>query len=107
MTWDGKERRDCHQGCPALTKSDITDIAENAADKAVHKVFLFTGTDLGVPGEVSALQKDRAFTRRQREASEQFGPMVRRAGLAAGIGMAVTGGAWLFWETVKNTISSG
>ena len=67
-----------------MTKDEIREIAHEAAEHAVQEVFVRYGIDATHPIEV---QKDFAYLRSARKASESVGPTVKRAL----IGLFVTG----------------
>ena len=67
-----------------MTRDEIREVAHEAAEHAVQEVFLRYGIDPSSPIEV---QKDFAYLRRSRAASESVGPIVKRTL----IGILVTG----------------
>ena len=67
-----------------MTEEQVREIAHEAAEHAVREVFVRYGIDATHPIEV---QKDFAYLRGARSASESVGPVVRRTL----IGLFVTG----------------
>lgn len=81
-----------------MTRDDIESIAEEAADKAIHRLFLTLGIDMTDTKEVIALQSDLKHVRAWRESTKT----VKEHALKTAIGVIVAGGlGWvglLFWK---------
>jgi hypothetical protein len=81
-----------------MSKDDIEAIAEEAADKAIHRLFLTLGIDVTDSKDVIALQADLKHVRVWRESTKT----VKDHALRTAIGVIVAGGlGWiglLFWK---------
>ena len=88
-----------------MTPDEVRGITREAAREAVRELIsealrsehLKLGVASDTGDAVIALQKDFAFLRRQRLASEEMGPMIRKAV----IGAVVTGALALTWVAFK------
>lgn len=72
------------------------DVAREAADNAVKKVFAILGVDVDVPKEVEEFRKDLRFGAAMRKASEK--------GTLAMVGVIVAGGVAALWAGVAGSI---
>lgn len=70
-----------------MSHDEIREIAEEAADKAVRKMFLAFGLDLADPKEIIAFQDDLRHVRVWRESTEA----AKRHALKTVIGVLITG----------------
>ncbi|MEY8241673.1 MAG: hypothetical protein RPT25_15105 [Cycloclasticus sp.] len=70
--------------------SEITKAIEAASEKGITKALLRIGVDIANPIEV---QKDLAFARKQREASEQITRFTKRTML----GLVIVGACSMLW----------
>ncbi|MEH6345002.1 MAG: hypothetical protein V7785_07955 [Bermanella sp.] len=76
---------------------EITKAIEASAEKGVGKALISLGVDVGNPLEV---QKDLAFVRRQRQASEQVTKLARRTIIS----LVIVGSLGVFWAGLKDAI---
>ena len=76
-----------------MTREEMTEIADKAADKAIKEMLLALGIDAYSPDEIKAFQKDAAFTRSLRESSEA----VKRKAILTAVGVFVTGMLGYLW----------
>ena len=56
-----------------VTEAEAKRIAEEAAERAVRKVYAILGTNLDDPVQVRALQQDLVFARQNRVTSQRIG----------------------------------
>jgi hypothetical protein len=70
-----------------MTRSEIEEIAEEAADKAIHRLFLTLGYNVQDPEVLMVLQEDLRFARKWRGAYETTSQHT----LKTAIGVIVTG----------------
>lgn len=82
-------------GCPAL---DRCDLADDAAEKAVRKVFAILGVDVDQPESVESFRKDLRAAQSIRKASDH----AYLAGLAVIIGAALTA----LWHGIKALLTA-
>lgn len=71
----------------AVTHDEVRQIAEEAAEKALEKMFLTLGVNASDPDAVLSTQKDLAHLRAWRESMET----VKRRGIGAAVAFIVTG----------------
>ncbi len=76
-----------------ITNSEVRDIAEQVAKATVKEFFLALGVNADDPDAVIAVQKDFAYLRAWREASDT----VKRKGIGAAVTIVVTGMLGLIW----------
>lgn len=81
-----------------LTPEELKVLMEKAAEQGTKKAFVEMGLNTKDPFET---QKDMAFLRSQRQASEQLGPMVRRTVITAVITGLITA-AWVGFQLMVN-----
>ena len=75
-----------------MSRDEIETVAEEAADKAIHRLFLTVGIDVTDPKAVIAFQDDLRHVRRWREATQT----AQQHALRTAIGVLVTGAmGWL------------
>ncbi len=75
-----------------LSHDEVRLIAEEAAERALEKLFLTLGVNVADPDAVIATQEDLAHLRAWRESIKT----VKRKGLGAAVAFIVTGGlGWL------------
>lgn len=67
--------------------------AEEAADRAIGKLFLTLGVDLSDPKAVIAFQDDLRFLANWRESTQA----VKRKALLTAVGVIITGALGYFW----------
>ena len=77
--------------------NEITAAIEASAAKGVGKALLSLGVDVDNPLEV---QKDLAYVRKQRHASEQVTKLARRTIIA----LVIVGSLSMFWAGFKDAI---
>jgi hypothetical protein len=70
-----------------MTKSEMEEIAEQAAQKTLANFFLTVGVDITDPQEVIKFQADMRHIRRWRDANET----VQKHALRTAVGVIVTG----------------
>lgn len=70
-----------------MTRSEMEDVAEQAAQKALQNFFLTVGVDITDPQEVIKFQTDMRHIRRWREANET----IQKHALRTAVGVIVTG----------------
>ena len=70
-----------------MTQDDMSRTAEEAADRAIGKLFLTLGVDLSDPKSVIAFQDDLRFLSNWRESTQA----VKRKALLTAVGMSVAG----------------
>lgn len=76
-----------------MTPDDVNRIAEEAADRALEKLFLTLGVDLSDPKAVIAFQDDLRFLARWRDSTQA----VKRKALLTAVGVIITGALGYFW----------
>jgi hypothetical protein len=76
-----------------MTPDDVNRIAEEAADRALGKLFLTLGVDLSDPKAVIAFQDDLRFLSRWRDSTQA----VKRKALLTAVGVIITGALGYFW----------
>lgn len=80
-----------------VTREDMRDIAEAAAEKTVAKLFLTLGVNTSDPDDIKRFQKDLNYLNGLRESTEA----VKKHSLRAGVSFMVTaalGAVWLKWH---------
>lgn len=81
-----------------MTRSDMEEVAEEAAAKALQNLFLTLGVDVTDPKDIKALHADFKHIRTWRESKE----VVQQHALKTAIGVIITGAlGWLgllFWK---------
>lgn len=81
-----------------MTKEEIETVAEEAADKALHRLFLTIGIDITDPKAVIAFQDDLRHVRTWRESTTT----IKQHALKTAVGVVVTGAlgwlAMIFWK---------
>jgi len=70
-----------------MTREEVEEIAEDAASKALAKLFLALGYDISDPKSVISMQEDLRFARRWRSSTET----VQRNALKAAVTFITTG----------------
>ena len=70
-----------------MTRDDVNKTAEEAADRAIGKLFLTLGVDLSDPKAVIAFQDDLRFLSRWRDSTQA----VKRKALLTAVGVVVSG----------------
>ena len=70
-----------------MTRDEINKTAEEAADRAIGKLFLTLGVDLSDPKAVIAFQDDLRFLASWRESTQA----VKRKALLTAVGVIITG----------------
>jgi hypothetical protein len=70
-----------------VTRDDMNKTAEEAADRAIGKLFLTLGVDLSDPKAVIAFQDDLRFLARWRDSTQA----VKRKALLTAVGVVVSG----------------
>jgi hypothetical protein len=70
-----------------MTQDDVSRTAEEAADRAIGKLFLTLGVDLSDPKSVIAFQDDLRFLSNWRESAQA----VKRKALLTAVGVLVAG----------------
>jgi hypothetical protein len=76
-----------------MTPDDVNRIAEEAADRALGKLFLTLGVDLSDPKAVIAFQDDLRFLSQWRDSTQA----VKRKALLTAVGVIITGALGYFW----------
>ena len=76
-----------------MTPDDVNRIAEEAADRALGKLFLTLGVDLSDPKAVIASQDDLRFLSQWRDSTQA----VKRKALLTAVGVIITGALGYFW----------
>ncbi len=76
-----------------MTRDEINKTAEEAADRAIGKLFLTLGVDLSDPKAVIAFQDDLRFLASWRESTQA----VKRKALLTAVGVIITGALGYFW----------
>jgi hypothetical protein len=76
-----------------MTPDDVNRIAEEAADRALGKLFLTLGVDLSDPKAVIAFQDDLRFLNQWRDSTQA----VKRKALLTAVGVIITGALGYFW----------
>jgi hypothetical protein len=76
-----------------MTPDDVNRIAEEAADRALGKLFLTLGVDLSDPKAVIAFQDDLRFLSQWRDSTQA----VKRKALLTAVGVVVSGALGYFW----------
>lgn len=79
-----------------LTPEELKMLMENAAEKGTKKALVSMGLNIAEPFEA---QKDMAFLRSQRQASEQIGPIVRRTVITVVLTGLITA-AWVGFQFI-------
>lgn len=77
-----------------MTKQEMEEIAEQAAQKALQNLFLTVGVDITDPQEIIKFHADMRHIRRWREANET----VQKHALITAVGVIVTG--FLGWVSL-------
>jgi len=80
-----------------VTRDDMNKTAEEAADRAIGKLFLTLGVDLSDPKAVIAFQDDLRFLSNWRESTQA----VKRKALLTAVGVVVSGAIGLFWLSIR------
>lgn len=80
-----------------LSKSEVEDVAEEAAERGAKKVLLALGVDVNNPIDT---QQDMAYLRKSREGYENTGKYITRTA----IGIFVVGLCWALWEGFKHYV---
>ena len=70
-----------------MTRDDVNKTAEEAADRAIGKMFLTLGVDLSDPKAVIAFQDDLRFLANWRSSTQA----VKRKALLTAVGVIITG----------------
>lgn len=70
-----------------MTRDDVNKVAEEAAERAIGKMFLALGVDVSDPKAVIKFQDDLRFLDRWRESTEA----VKRKALLTAVGVMVAG----------------
>ena len=70
-----------------MTRDEMNKTAEEAADRAIGKLFLTLGVDLSDPKAVIAFQDDLRFLASWRESTQA----VKRKALLTAVGVIITG----------------
>lgn len=76
-----------------MTRDEMNKTAEEAADRAIGKLFLTLGVDLSDPKAVIAFQDDLRFLANWRESTQA----VKRKALLTAVGVIITGALGYFW----------
>ena len=76
-----------------MTRDEMNKTAEEAADRAIGKLFLTLGVDLSDPKAVIAFQDDLRFLASWRESTQA----VKRKALLTAVGVIITGALGYFW----------
>jgi hypothetical protein len=80
-----------------MTPDDVNRIAEEAADRALGKLFLTLGVDLSDPKAVIAFQDDLRFLNQWRDSTQA----VKRKALLTVVGVIITGALGYFWLVLR------
>ncbi len=81
-----------------LTREDMKDVAEEAAEKALSRMMLIFGVDTHDPKSLIRLQQDFSRLRKWGDAYET----VQKAGVYTLVTTAVTGLLALLWVGIKS-----
>jgi hypothetical protein len=84
---------------PCVEVPDTCKHVDDAADKAVKKVFAILGVNVDEPKDVEEFRQDLRFSASLRSA-------VNRGALAV-IGVLITGVASALWKVISNAIGGG
>jgi outer membrane protein TolC len=84
-----------------LTKYEAQQIAKEAAEEAVKRVFDRFGVDLTSSRSVQEFQRTLDYANRSRRSADEFGVAVKRASITVLIG----GLAFAFWWGIKAALN--
>jgi hypothetical protein len=80
-----------------VTRDEMNKTAEEAADRAIGKLFLTLGVNLSDPKSVIAFQDDLRFLANWRESTQA----VKRKALLTAVGVIITGALGFFWLALR------
>lgn len=83
-----------------FTLDEVAAIAESAADRAIHTLFLKLDIDAKDHQSLVRFRRNLEFLDNQREGSEKMKENAKK-GVLYVIGVALMGGVYLSWDVVK------
>lgn len=84
-----------------ITKQEAQDIAESAAERAVHKLFLSLDVNVTDLGEIRRFRDDLKYLQEQRRGSEDLKKAIKRGTLGIVLTVVIPSMIFTLWSIFK------